>query len=295
MSFRTYIFCFSFFLLFSACEKEIAVVPENLDDLLVVEATIENGQPPLVFLTRSMDYFNQLDSASFAKSFVRNAVVTVSDGSYTVQLKEYAQFFGAGQAFYYTIDSTRPSQILIGKMNTQYQLSIEANGKSYHASTTISSVARKSDSLWWQPAPNNPDTNNVVVFLRVTDPKGYGNYVRYYTSVNDSAFVPGYNSVYDDQVIDGTTYTAQVFRGQNRNIPVDRNTFGYFRRGEKVIVKLCNIDKATYDFWRTWEQNQSNLGNPFAVPVKVIGNISNGALGYFGGYASQVSSIIIPH
>jgi hypothetical protein len=57
---------------------------------------------------------------------------------------------------------------------------------------------------------------------------------------------------------------------------------------------LSNIDKATYDFWRTMEYSYYSIGNPFSTTTKVINNISNGALGYFGGYASQYRTIIIP-
>ena len=134
----------------------------------------------------------------------------------------------------------------------------------------------------------------MAVFLQATDPPGYGNYVRYFTSVNDSAYLPGLNSVFDDLLVDGTTYQIQVFRGQDRNQDIDQDSFGFFRRGQKVKVKLTNIDKATFDFWRTWEQNQANLGNPFAVPIRVLGNISNGAIGYFGGYAVQERTLNIP-
>ncbi len=82
--------------------------------------------------------------------------------------------------------------------------------------------------------------------------------------------------------------------GVNRNQDIDFDEYGFFARGDTIRAKLSNIDKTTFDFWRTWEQNQTNLGNPFGVPVKVLGNISNGALGYFGGYASQVETIIVP-
>jgi hypothetical protein len=42
------------------------------------------------------------------------------------------------------------------------------------------------------------------------------------------------------------------------------------------------------------EYTYASVGNPFASPVKVLSNISNNALGYFGGYASQYRTIIIP-
>jgi hypothetical protein len=61
-----------------------------------------------------------------------------------------------------------------------------------------------------------------------------------------------------------------------------------------VVVKYCNIDKATFDFWRTMEYSYANIGNPFASPNKVLSNIQGGGLGYFGGYAAQYKSINIP-
>jgi hypothetical protein len=42
------------------------------------------------------------------------------------------------------------------------------------------------------------------------------------------------------------------------------------------------------------EFNYSSIGNPFSSPTKVLGNIKGGALGYFGGYAVQYSTIVIP-
>ncbi len=42
------------------------------------------------------------------------------------------------------------------------------------------------------------------------------------------------------------------------------------------------------------EYSYQSIGNPFSSPTKVRGNISNGALGYFGGYAVQYIGITIP-
>ena len=42
------------------------------------------------------------------------------------------------------------------------------------------------------------------------------------------------------------------------------------------------------------EYSYQSIGNPFSSPTKVLGNISNNALGYFGGYAAQYDTIIIP-
>lgn len=282
------------FICLVSCEKELDIKPNYAGEVLVVDASIENGQAPRVVLSRSFAYFSTLSVADLENAFVSGAVVTLNDGTVTQQLKEYSFPFGSGNIIFYSTDTALGTSQMVGKLNTAYSLSIESGGKTYTANTTIPGIARTLDSIWWKPAPANEDTNKVVLFARVSDPKGLGNYIRYYTSRNDSAFLPGLNSVYDDAIIDGTTYDIQVDRGVDRNQELDIDEYGYFMRGDTVEAKLSNIDKATYDFWRTWEQNQSNLGNPFGVPVKVLGNISNGALGYFGGYAPTIKKIIIP-
>jgi hypothetical protein len=137
----------------------------------------------------------------------------------------------------------------------------------------------------------NPDTNARVLFIRTTDPAGRGNYVRYFTKNGSDPFLPGENSVYDDQVIDGTTYEVQLPGGIDRNDP-PRSDENFFHRGDTVTLKFCNIDRPTYIFWSSWEFAYQGIGNPFAQPNKVIGNISNGALGAFCGYAAWYRTVV---
>jgi hypothetical protein len=128
--------------------------------------------------------------------------------------------------------------------------------------------------------------------VRATDPPGFGDYIRYFTKINKGPFLPPMNSTYDDLFIDGTTYELQVSPGVDRN--TGKRDENLFNRGDTVVFKVSNIDKATFDFWRTMEYSYNSVGNPFSTPTKVLGNISNNALGYFGGYASQYHTLIIP-
>src|SRR5437763_16355233 len=123
--------------------------------------------------------------------------------------------------------------------------------------------------MWWKPAPINPDTNKVVVMVKSSDPPGLRNYIRYYTKRNSGPFLPGENSVYDDQFIDGTTYEIPVDPGIDRNNKVSYED-NYFKRGDTVTLKLCNIDRTTFKFWSTMEFAYQSIGNPFASPNKVL-------------------------
>lgn len=279
---------------FSSCEKSITIRPDTQTSLLVVDGAIEDGQTPVILLSTSLDYFSSITPQLLAASLVTSAKVTLADGSVTVPLKQFLIPVGGGfNLVYYGTDSTG-TDAMKGQQGKTYTLQIEYNNTTYSAITTIPLLTKTVDSLWWKPAPQNDDTTKVVLMSRITDPKGFGNYIRYFTKVDSGNYLPGANSVFDDQVIDGSTYDAQVDQGINRNDAPVQDDYGYFKRGDTVTVKLCNIDKPTFDFWRTLEFSYQSVGNPFSSPTKVLGNVSRGGLGAFCGYAVQYKTLIIP-
>ncbi|MEI2755181.1 MAG: DUF4249 family protein [Chitinophagaceae bacterium] len=278
----------------SGCEKAVHFDLEKSQPKLVVEATIENGQPPIVYLSKSINYFSSIDLGQLASGFVHNAEVYVLNGTLTHKLKEYSIPVGGGFSFYYySNDPSSPATAFNGALNTQYNMRIVSEGKEYTASTKIPNITRRIDSIYWKNAPVGNAPEKVMLMLKAYDPPGFGDYVRYFTKQNSEPLYPGLNSVYDDQVIDGTNYEIQIEKGVNRNESHEEG-YTFFEKGDTVIFKLSNIDKATYDFWRTMEYTYASVGNPFATPTKVMSNIVGGGLGYFGGYASQYRTIIIP-
>jgi len=290
---------FSFLLFFiaiglTACERDIVFTLNEATPKLVVEASIENGQPPLVILSKSLPFFDTLRPSQLATSFISDAAVSVTHNGRVYPLKGYSSFAaGVPVGYYYTVDSAQPNLFLRGVHLQRYTLTIRWQGREYLAQTTIPAQTRRIDSIFWRPAPPDNPPNKVALYVRATDAPGFGDYIRYYTKQNNGSFLPGLNSVYDDQVIDGTSYEVQVERGIVRNGQPEEG-YNFFDRGDTVTLKLCNIDKATFDFWRTVEFNYASIGNPFSSPTKVLGNVSGNALGYFGGYAAQYRTIIIP-
>ena len=279
----------------TGCEKKIDFRLRDETPKLVVEAVIENDAAPRVTLMKSFGYFSSLSPQLLTQGFVHNAEVYVSNGNLTHKLKEYSIPVAPGiQLYYYSTDSSNLSTAFVGELNHNYDLKIVAEGKEYTSSTTIPKITKKIDSLWWKPVPNSTDTTKAVVLVKATDPAGYGDYIRYFTKINSQPlFLAPVNSVFDDLFIDGTTYEVQIQPGIDRNSDSAENDF--FFRGDTVTFKISNIDKTHFDFWRTWEFSYASVGNPFSTPTKILGNISNQALGYFGGYASQYRTLIIPH
>lgn len=280
---------------FTACEKAINIQPLSRNPLLVVDGTIEEGKPPFIVLSTSLNYFSTIDPKVLIASNVKDAKVTLSNGTDTIRLKEYRQSLGGNYYLsYYSSDTTNLETAIIGQQGKTYTLEIEHNNEKYLSVTTIPVAAKTVDSVWWKPAPFEEDTSKVVVMAKLTDPAGYGNYIRYFTKVNSGPFLPGAVSVFDDQFTDGTTYDYPIDQGIDRNNPPAVDDYGFFKRGDTVTAKLANIDKATFDFWRTLEFSYQSIGNPFSTPVKVLSNVDNGALGAFCGYRVQYKNIIIP-
>jgi hypothetical protein len=283
-----------FLTVLSSCEKKVSFDLDESEQVTVVDASIEDGKPPMVILSKSFDYFSEISPEILLNSFIHDAEITISNGTRMERLKEYSYTVVDNyKVYYYSSDSSAPD-LFRGALNTSYTLEIKAGGKVFTATTTIPALSKKLDSLWWKKPPFTTDSTKALLMTRVTDPPGLGNYIRYFTSINGGPFLPGFTSAYDDQIIDGTTYEIEVEKGVDRNADIDLDDFAFFKRGDSVTVKFTNIDRATFDFWRTMEYSYSSIGNPFSTPTKVLGNIRGGALGYFGGYAVQYISVVIP-
>jgi hypothetical protein len=290
------LFVFVFFILMTGCEKSIEFDLKESRSVLSVDASIETGVDPVVILTKSLNYFSKITPEILSNSVVKDAVIRISDGEKTQVLRRFDVLLEGNIPFsFYSSDPASPQTRITGTEGKTYRMEIEWSGQTFLSSTTIPVAAKTVDSVWWERVPTLPDTSKKVILkARVTDPPGFGNYIRYFTRVNNGSFFPGINSVFDDLLINGITYDISVDRGVDRNADVNFDEYGYFRKGDTVTLKFCNIDKSTFDFWRTTEFSYQSIGNPFSSPTKIQGNISNGALGYFGGYAVRNRTLIIP-
>jgi len=278
---------------FISCEKNIDFKLEDSQPTLVVNAEIENGAAPRVELTKSVSYFSKISLDILSNSFVHDAEVYLSNGQLTQQLKEYSYPLGFGYSwYYYGIDSSALNNAFLGELNKSYQLKIVSEGKEYFADTEIPALNVVPDSFYFKSIPQDLISNKRLMFLKATDPKGLGNYLRYFTKKNSEPFFPGPNSVFTDEIIDGTTYSVQLEPGINRNNPPGKDG-NFFHTSDTVTLKFCNINRTTYTFWNTWEFSNQAIGNPFSQPNKVIGNVSNGALGSFCGYAAWYKTVIV--
>jgi hypothetical protein len=281
-----------------SCEKEVNINLDSGEAKLVIDGQIETNGYPFVILTKSIGYFSRIDLATLENSFVHNAIVKVSDGARTIQLKEYSidtGFNGGNKFSFYAIDTgDLVSFSFKGVEDGYYSLSVETENKTFTAYTKIPKV-KGVDSVWFRELNDAPVEGSVLMFVRYADPDTIGNYVRYFTKRNSDLFYPGaFNSTFDDQIVNGTIIDSlSLSAGYNKGKEPNQDSIGYFFKGDTVTLKWCAIDKGVYKFFSTLEYATGSIGNPFSSPVNVTSNIKGGALGVWAGYGIQETSRII--
>ncbi|MCB0644044.1 MAG: DUF4249 family protein, partial [Phaeodactylibacter sp.] len=256
-------------LLVLSCERPFELEVQADAEQLVVEGFIEasNRQlPPLVILTRSQPFFRAIDSEQLDQLFVHDALVEISHAEGRTQLQEicyselppdlqdqFAELAGLDAAalpFDFCVYTDLLGS-LSGTAGQHYDLYIEAEGKSLKASTSIP-YGVPLDSLWFVPPPGIPTDTLAQLRAIISDPPDTVNFYRYFTQA-DGAMLPGFPSVTDDRLFDGTAFEFPLPKGESRNIDIDPNTYGLFTVGPKATIRWTCLDQAHFNFWNTLE------------------------------------------
>ena len=281
----TTIIAFVFIAVLLSCQKEVHINLGTTATQVVVQGAIETNVPPYVILTSTIGFFSKIDLGTLQNSFLHGANITVSDGSNTVTLKEYSIDTGNNNKFYiYSVDTTNLSNIMYGEVGKFYTLKIIYNGNTYTSVTKIANP-KGVDSVWFgTPTFKNSHTPDsaVEMFANYTDPDTPGNYVRYFTRRNNEQFYPA--GIFTDDLVNGENIrNIDLFAGYDDSTKANGDSLQYFYPGDSVTLKWCEIDKPVYDFWNTYQYASSAIGNPFASPINIKTNMTNGALGVWCG------------
>ncbi|MDA7501995.1 DUF4249 domain-containing protein [Chitinophagales bacterium] len=272
-----------------SCERELTVDIPPPPDKIVVGGTINEGSGARVTLTKNQPFYGEISIASAEDFFIAGATVRVSDGEQSITLQEFAiDTAGVEVVIYVDLFSQ-----LAGERGKTYSLEIEYEEQLYTATTQIPNILPM-DSIWAETVTIGDNDSLARVSVQFNDADTLGNYYRYFTQRNSEPMYPGLNSVFDDLVINGETFPAIIDRGYDRNSDIDFEYFGYFNRGDTVVVRNCGIDEEHFRFWQTMEA-AGNGGGPFSPITIVKSNIvGENVLGIWGGYSIDEQSIIIP-
>jgi hypothetical protein len=319
MEFRILTYRLAFFLslvtLLQSCSKEVFIELDGHEDRLVIDGRIETGLPPVVILSISQDLYASTDVNALLNSFVSGATVSVSDGTQSVVLDEicannvppgleevFAAFFGVDPSELAGLDIclySTANTAIFGEVGKSYTLTVVYDGVTYEGSTSLQ-PPHYFDSLYWKEDLNVLD--NGLSWVTFTDPAGQRDFYFWECrriNLNadgeplDAFFRPTFNPAFDDTFFDGLTFDFAYENPHNFNTETPFEERGFFQRGDTVVIKFSKLDEVSYQFLeRKHIQMQNGGPNPFAAPINIPSNMSNGALGGFIGYSPIFDTLI---
>lgn len=263
-------------LLFTGCEpKEEIAEPE-----LVVEGWITSGGHPLVILHKSISFNESFESvASLVEDkLVPFGKVTIDDGTQKVVL--------TGRLDTNYIPPYRYSSVeIIGEERKTYSLTAEYENKILTAKTTIPPRAYI-DSIQIKQKGENNDAMEMRAFISddTNDPKYY---VLFYRRLGTIQYYNTFLGVFDNSgAKEGILSIPIYYSVASGTIGQDKPIL-FFKKGMDLEFMLTRVDKASYDFWKTFSAISVSSGNAF-LPIhgKIISNVSGGK-GYWCGYGSS--------
>jgi hypothetical protein len=280
-----FIWLFAFVIFIVGCEKNITVEIPEAETKVVVEGYIMLGSHPSVQVTKSASYFAPIDSLSLLGYIVQDAFVTVSDGVTTDTLVGELDLTLFNPWVY-------RSSGITGEAGKNYYLTVIAGGETLTAVTQVPYPVPL-DSVWFKVDGNKDSLG--YAWAHLTDPDSLGNSYRWFAKRlgKDEDYIPPIGSVFDDKFINGKSFDFGYNRGEepnSENEDDNNEERGYFKKGDTIAVNFCTLDRHHFLFWRSYETQVSNNGNPFGSPAPIETNIEGG-LGIWGGYGLSYDTI----
>jgi hypothetical protein len=275
------IFFILFILILGACTEKVNLTLDETYTRLVVDGYIKSDtQAYQITLTKTSDYFSNVPSPK-----VVNAEVSLSDGSTVIPLTETEP----GHSGIYTTDKK-----FAGKIGDKYQLNIHlqdaiAGTNDYSGSCDLLRVTHL-DSIRTSFKENWGKEGYWQVLLYAQDPPGQKNYYLLNLYRNGKLWSDTINKVRisDDQFFEGNYINGiEVFLIDNSRKYETLNV------GDSIRVELSAITKEYYDFITQVQQAGFNIPFFSGPPANVVGNVSNGGVGFFAAYSSSYAKTVV--
>ncbi|HXB10954.1 MAG TPA: DUF4249 domain-containing protein [Bacteroidia bacterium] len=252
----------------AGCSKNVNLDLPTPPTQITVDGHIEPGQLAYMYLSRNIAYTTSLSITSIlAQDIIHGAFVTITDGTSTDTMRETNV-----KAGYYQ------STFIKGQIGKTYSIKVSALGQTVTSSTTILQPIPL-DSAWFK-VYQGMDTLGYV-WATLSSPLPVGRCYRWLTERigKDTVYIPPTYSAFNDALFAGQSVTIFFNRGEiPGSVAVDDTNAesGWFKTGEKVVVKFSVIDNIAYQFYNTYYTQQYTGTNPFASPGIVVGNIKGG-------------------
>lgn len=252
----------------ASCTEVIDVeVPDNTVKLVVEGAITTETDSSFVRLTQSVGFFDNTSQTPY----VTNATVTVNGVPFT--------YTDSG---YY-----RPTAGYIGVIGTNYQLTVNHNGKLYTSSSLLEPMF-KIDTIipvFKQAEGFLEEGYTVAYFGTDTRPQLKYTYLRFGFKGKDSIqdFIDDFRVLFDN-------------KGQDPNKPVVFEVpFVRLQPGDTNILVFRSVDESVYRYFLALN-NRTDGGGPFSTPPANLPSNVRGedVLGLFAAYDVQRYRTAIP-
>jgi Domain of unknown function (DUF4249) len=308
----------------TGCDKEITVDIPAQEQKIVVEGTIFNGQPPILFLSWSQNYFEPTNLNQLSNLYIRDPeaqvaitvegmehpliLICVSDLPIEL-LEDAAAAVGVSVETLVALDlCAYTSTTLIGEEGKNYKLKVDYGTHHLTCQTKIPERVQL-DSVWFNIVSTLPDDSLGFISANITDPDTLGNCYRWFAKrINhypnwvedlagqqkDANFIAPLGSSTDDQFFNGLSFGFTYFRGVAVNSQKEddlNGERGFYKRGDTVVVRGSCVDRRAYKFIYAMETQAGNQGSPFATPYNLPSTVEGG-LGAFIGYAASYDTVI---
>lgn len=254
-------------MLLAACSKQ----EEAGRSWLVVEGWIENGDHPVVMVSESIGIATGQGMATgeMLDHIAKWAKVSVSDGEH----KEYLTGLIDNRYFPPYVYSTSK---ITGEVGKTYTLTVEYKDYKVVASTRIPEPV-PIDTVYVQSVTDS------IASLRVgfTDPPQGGQYYKVFTKTEnrDSHYHPSAMTNLSDESLDGY---SEVFLYSTQRL-MDYVDFPNIRLGDVLWIKLCTMDRKSFDYWNNFEIMLASNSFYMYFESDLDSNLE-GAQGYWAGY-----------
>lgn len=245
-------------IILSSCEKVIKLDLNDDESKYVVDAMVSNVERfNYVKLSKSVTFY---DGSDFAPVEGANVVITDENGVALTLVETSAGYY--------------ENPLLVGQSYTSYTLTIEADGNLIEGTTYLPGNS-EIDSLVTLQNPGGIFGTDFITYPYWFDDGSEENYYRLRAYRNDTIQTSIYVS--DDNLSNGIPTGTRL-----GNTP--------YQEGDVSIIELMEVDKETYKYWLSLNQ----VSNPqSAAPGNPTSNLSNGALGYFGGYNMDIDTVVV--
>lgn len=261
-----------------ACDQDTDFV--GYEPRFVVEGRIEDGAFASVLLSTSASFVESMDTINLLKHAVKNAKVTLSDGTVSeiLLLKTNSKKI---PPYEYV------SREIKGEAGKKYLLKIEYYEQLITAETRIPPPV-EIDSLWFVKKQESDTTGYIHIRFRNTGE--YDFQISTQEVDEEDVFIPClYGNIDRTLYPDGSMVSMQINKG-----PVifpKTNYKTHFPDNAEIRVKLSTQTKESFAFWTSYQNEILNSQNPiFPSTNKLVSNISGG-VGIWSGYGSTVKTI----